>query len=178
MYPSLHRKKPVLKGAPNVLSLEYGWPLIKVSCSLCHAFWYVLTMEGPNPEVHRPKDQRLKLKIFIKLNRIQSNPLLFLSLECSGAGAEFYLVYNIYIVWRGGHNQTLNISSLLPRPIPRFSISHAEKRESLVSEIMCMTSQVDRRYTCTRYRQKVWCVWAGQRLAVLWVLSFLAGLRL
>ena len=59
-------------------------------------------MEGPNPEVHRPKDQRLKLKIFIKLNRIQSNPLLFLSLECSGAGAEFYLVYNIYIYFGGG----------------------------------------------------------------------------
>ena len=43
------------------------------------------------------------------------------------------------------YNQTLNISSLVPRPIPSFSMSHAEKQESLVREIMCMTPPVDRR---------------------------------
>ena len=32
-----------------------------------------------------------------------------------------------------------SISSLVPRPIPSFSMLHAEKRESLVCKIMCMT---------------------------------------
>ncbi len=46
-------------------------------------------------------------------------------------------------------------TSLVPRPIPSFSMFHTE--EGLVRKVTRATSHIDRKYT--RYRRKVYCVW-------------------
>lgn len=67
------------------------------------------------------------------------------------------------------------LGSLVPRPIPSFSMFHAEKQEGLVLEITWTTSLVYRRYA--RDRQKVYCMWLDQRSSVLWAVLFLTGQR-
>ena len=63
------------------------------------------------------------------------------------------------------HTAAVHSNSFVPRPIPSFSMLHAEKSEGLVREVTRATSHIERRHT--RYRQKVYCEWAGQRSAVL-----------
>ena len=37
-------------------------------------------------------------------------------------------------------NNLMHVNSLVPRPIPSFSMLHAEKREGLVREVTCGVS--------------------------------------
>ena len=57
------------------------------------------------------------------------------------------------------HGSKLNklpcYSSLIPRPIPSFSMLHAEKREGLVSEITCLCVTLMRRPAVEKVKKTV-----------------------